>query len=1140
MRLGRLTYCFGIFLMIGVAAPTLWAQVANQPPVLVTDPASLVQNVRENDIVTFILKANDPDGDQLTYTFTVTQGPAITDTRFQSQIIRNPNVNATNQFTVPPGTVNTVIIITVEISDGHGNSITQDVTFHVTGINHPPTVTLVATQGSTGVTGTSTDPFQTGSIQIKAVVDDPDGDTKFTPFWSFSLKTGGGCLGAAPPSMLKTEGLSPSLTIPTSATLSSYEVDLKLQDGGNFVKTSTAVYIAAEGCQTSGNKAPTNLLAQAVPAQASFGQTISLTGSATDPDNDPLTFTWFVSVNTTTNKGIQFATGKTATYQAPNQDATLLFTLQVSDGKAPPVSTRITVTVGQGGGSSGGPTPQQCGACGGISNLTVDAGPPTVNVVGGDSLPLSAVLRNPSLPNDSGLLFVQVTWSIVENSLPPGLQIEKPTNRQTKLLTPKVTQGQTIHVRLTVDACTCSDEIQVSILPQTSDSQNQNPTAVASADKSDVKSGEKVILDGSQSSDPDGDTLSFSWTSDSGNPPGVEFSSVEPDNSKVSILAPSVENTTLLKFNLNVSDSKGGSSSAQVSVTVQPNHVPVIEKISDQAVGGEGLVTMSANVGTVVDLNAQASDEDGDTLTYHWEQLSGTTVDLHNADQSDASFEAPSGETSTLSLSFKLTVSDGSAEVNATVQVNVLKVSALLFPVAPLLTANPLFGNIFVGVAIVNPNANPNSLALAAVDKTGNSSPVQPPKTTLQGLGQDAFLTSEVTSLPEGVASLLAQGQQGPIQGFFMLGDGSGKLKRLDGIGGELKKSKELFFPIARQDDTQATLMFLFNPQDPSKGSEGMANVTLKLMDDAGNVMKESSQVLTPQGTISGTLDELFEEGLQVADGYVQVESDQELKGFEFYATPENFASANGQLKPDRPLDLLNGNVLSVPQFFVDNSGGDTEIRLLNVGDSKIFAKVQAFLQTGLNSYDSVESDDITIEAGQLFVGSTKELLNLDTSGLSPGEFINGYLNVTIKGQNVGPFPGPASVLGVVTFRINDGKSLSTLPIIRDGSADAVFLQVAQDDILFTGLAILNRSNQDADVKVEVFDENGVQTGEFETTIPAGNRLIGLLPSFFGSGFQQVKGHIRVISTQPVMTFALFGNLKQDFLSAIEGQKPLN
>ena len=44
--------------------------------------------------------------------------------------------------------------------------------------------------------------------------------------------------------------------------------------------------------------------------------------------------------------------------------------------------------------------------------------------------------------------------------------------------------------------------------------------------------------------------------------------------------------------------------------------------------------------------------------------------------------------------------------------------------------------------------------------------------------------------------------------------------------------------------------------------------------------------------------------------------------------------------------------------------------------------------------------------------------------------------------------------------------------------------------------------------------------------------------NLFGPGFEQVKGHLKILSDQPVVVFALFGDFDSQFLSAIEGQAP--
>ena len=68
-----------------------------------------------------------------------------------------------------------------------------------------------------------------------------------------------------------------------------------------------------------------------------------------------------------------------------------------------------------------------------------------------------------------------------------------------------------------------------------------------------------------------------------------------------------------------------------------------------------------------------------------------------------------------------------------------------------------------------------------------------------------------------------------------------------------------------------------------------------------------------------------------------------------------------------------------------------------------------------------------------------------------------------------------------------------------------------------------------------------MKTAETEFDLAPGERRVGLLDEqdFFGPQFSQVKGHVKLLSSHPVVTFALFGDTSQEFLSAIEGQKPL-
>jgi hypothetical protein len=94
--------------------------------------------------------------------------------------------------------------------------------------------------------------------------------------------------------------------------------------------------------------------------------------------------------------------------------------------------------------------------------------------------------------------------------------------------------------------------------------------------------------------------------------------------------------------------------------TVDENQLPVVDAGSDQTVDAE----------TTVNLQGLATDADSTELTYRWEQLSGATVSISQADSAAAEFTAP-GEAA--ELSFRLTVTDDlGGEGSDSVTVNVV------------------------------------------------------------------------------------------------------------------------------------------------------------------------------------------------------------------------------------------------------------------------------------------------------------------------------------------------------------------------------------------------------------------------------------------------------------------------------------
>jgi len=166
-----------------------------------------------------------------------------------------------------------------------------------------------------------------------------------------------------------------------------------------------------------------------------------------------------------------------------------------------------------------------------------------------------------------------------------------------------------------------------------------------------------VTLSATNSFDPDGTPLSFTWTQLSGPAVVLDASSA----AVTTFEAPSITKDTMLVFRVAVSD--GFDTTADtVRVTVRhDNRAPTAV--------AKGPDTVAAGAPNVVLDGSLSTDPDGDTLTYEWTQTSGAAVTLAT-NGTGASFTAPLVDADT-KLTFSLVVSDGLA-TSAPASVDVL------------------------------------------------------------------------------------------------------------------------------------------------------------------------------------------------------------------------------------------------------------------------------------------------------------------------------------------------------------------------------------------------------------------------------------------------------------------------------------
>ncbi|MCE5241695.1 MAG: Ig-like domain-containing protein [Desulfobacteraceae bacterium] len=194
---------------------------------------------------------------------------------------------------------------------------------------------------------------------------------------------------------------------------------------------------------------------------------------------------------------------------------------------------------------------------------------------------------------------------------------------------------------------------------------NQPPVADAGPDQR-VAEGALVTLSGANSTDPDGNALSFLWSQTAG--PQVVLS--DSRSASPTFTAPDVATEgTSLTFALMVTDKTGATAGDTCVVNVTwVNAPPVASAGTTQTVNAWDIVTLDGSGST---------DPDDGIASYLWEQTSGTPVALQNATTAHPTFAAPDVPTGGQTLAFLLTVTDnGGLKSTGTCIVNVTWVDA--------------------------------------------------------------------------------------------------------------------------------------------------------------------------------------------------------------------------------------------------------------------------------------------------------------------------------------------------------------------------------------------------------------------------------------------------------------------------------
>ena len=212
----------------------------------------------------------------------------------------------------------------------------------------------------------------------------------------------------------------------------------------------------------------------------------------------------------------------------------------------------------------------------------------------------------------------------------PDVELENTSSPTVRFIAPFVEEQSEVLLLLSATdsfQATSQQEVRIFI------TQNMPPNVDAGANQSVVE-GSVVNLTGT-ATDIDGSIVAYSWQQLTG--PNVTINNATSANANFT--APNVNNDTDLTFRFTATDNDGLTSSDTVTIEVTnlANQPPTANAGVDQTVVS----------GTAVALNGSGSDSDGTIVSYSWQQISGPTVTLNNANTANASFSAPSVSTQT-------------------------------------------------------------------------------------------------------------------------------------------------------------------------------------------------------------------------------------------------------------------------------------------------------------------------------------------------------------------------------------------------------------------------------------------------------------------------------------------------------------
>ena len=574
----------------------------NEAPTITSATSASTPENTESTTTIYAASATDPENDTLTYALS---GIDADDFNINSSSGTISFANTPNYESPTDANTDNVYQVTLETSDGNGNSASQELIITVTNVNEIPLITSSANASV---------PENTTTTIYTASATDPEDDTltyalSGTDTDDFIIEPSSGAISFVD---------TPNYEIPTDDNSNNvYQVTLEVSDD-NDNNTSLVLTIKV----TNVNEAPTFTSATSASVPENTTTTI-YTASATDPENDTLTYALSGTdkdefIIDSSSGAISFA--NTPDHETPtdaNNDNDYQIILEVSDGNGNSASQELTITVTDGNEI---PTITSATSASILENTsgtiyTASATDPEDDTL---TYALSSTDKDDfTIDSSSGTISFTINPDYenpadadTDNVYQVTLEVSDGSNTVTQALTFTITDVNEHSVSAPIDADGTTNQIAENAAAET-------PVGITVS-----------------ASDADGtnNTVSYSFTN--GNQTSYDnLFSVVPASGIVKLLnSNSLDYETATSHDIAVEATSSDGSSATATFTINVTDVSehdVIFATEPDANSSLNQIAENATAGTAVGITASASDADStnNTVSYSFDNDSQTSAD---------------------------------------------------------------------------------------------------------------------------------------------------------------------------------------------------------------------------------------------------------------------------------------------------------------------------------------------------------------------------------------------------------------------------------------------------------------------------------------------------------------------------------